>query len=401
MNDATTTPADGTDHRKPLRIALFSGNYNYVVDGPVKALNRLVGFLEAQGHEVLVFAPTIKNPPFKHTGTLISAPSIALPGSRSEYRFSLGMPERIKKQLRDFKPDLIQVAAPDYLGYSALKFGRKHAIPVVASFHTRFDTYPRYYGARWLEKYLTNYMRHFYGRCEHVYAPSQSMIDELTEDGIGKDLRLWTRGVDFSLFHPEKRDLEWRRSLGFADDDVVVGFVGRVVLEKGIDVFVETLKQVPNVKALIIGEGPERANFEGKLKDGVFTGYLGGEDLARGYASADIFFNPSITETFGNVTLEAMASGAVPVCANAAGSATLVDHGRTGLLAEPDAPSFVPMIKRLAENHEERAAMAAAAREEALTYSWDVILSRLVDNFYEAIANYQPEASAAPARAQG
>ena len=140
-------------------------------------------------------------------------------------------------------------------------------------------------------------------------APSQSMMEELREDGIGRDIRMWTRGVDSALFNPEKRDLAWRRSLGFADNDIVVAFVGRLVLEKGIDVFVDTLLRTPHVKALVVGEGPERERFENKLKDGRFTGYLDGKALARAYASADIFFNPSITETFGNVTLEAMASG--------------------------------------------------------------------------------------------
>ena len=225
------------------------------MDGPVRALNMLVGFLEGEGHEVLVFAPTVKEPAFEHTGTLISAPSIAVPG-RGEYRLALGMSGSIRKKLDAFKPDLIHLSAPDLLGYAALRYARKKEIPAVASFHTRFDTYPRYYGARWLEKYLTNYMRFFYGRCEHVYPPSQSMADELREDGIGHDIRLWARGVDGELFNPDKRDLAWRRSLGFADDDPVVVFVGRLVLEKGIDVFVETVSRIDGVKALIVGEGP-------------------------------------------------------------------------------------------------------------------------------------------------
>ena len=189
MSNIPTAPIGRTSGRK-LRIALFSGNYNYVVDGPVKALNTLVGFLEKEGHEVLVFAPTIKKPPFEHTGTLISAPSIAIPG-RGEYRLALGMSSNIRKRLDAFKPDLVHLAAPDLLGYAALRYAGKNSIPAVASFHTRFDTYPRYYGAKWLEKYLTGYMRRFYARCEHVYPPSQSMAAELREDGIGRDIRLW------------------------------------------------------------------------------------------------------------------------------------------------------------------------------------------------------------------
>jgi len=371
-----------------LRIALFSGNYNYVVDGPVKALNTLVGFLEEEGHEVLIFAPTIKQPAFEHTGTLISAPSIAIPG-RGEYRFSLGMSGSVRKRLDDFEPDLIHLSAPDLLGYTALRYAQKRIIPAVASFHTRFDTYPRYYGAKWLEKYLTAYMRHFYARCEHVYPPSQSMADELREDGIGRDIRLWARGVDSELFNPDKRDLVWRRSLGFADDDTVVVFVGRLVLEKGLDVFVETVSRVNGVKALIVGEGPERARFEAAIPDAHFTGYLNGEELARAYATADIFFNPSITETFGNVTLEAMACATTPLCAKAAGSTSLVEHEVTGLLAQPTSSDFQIALARLKKDANYRLALGNAARKRSLDFSWRTILLNLLDNYFEAVAAYK------------
>jgi len=380
--------ADPAPVRRKLRIALFSGNYNYVVDGPVRALNKLVAFLEEEGHDVLVFAPTVKEPAFQHAGTLISAPSIALPG-RSEYRLALGMTGKIKRRLKDFKPDLFHLSAPDYLGLSALRYARRHNIPAVASFHTRFDTYPRYYHMGWLEGSLTRYMRYFYNRCEQVFAPSTSMADELREDGIGRDIRLWTRGVDSDLFSPSKRAMEWRRSLGFADNDIVVAFVGRLVLEKGIDVFVKTMLRTKGIKALVVGEGPERAHFSKKLGEGHFTGYLDGEALARAYASADIFFNPSITETFGNVTLEAMACGTPPVCANAAGSASLVAHEKTGLLAAPTSDAFVQAIERLKDDPGLIARLGATARQFSLDFSWRAILGRLVDDYYEAIDAYQ------------
>ncbi|MEM9618574.1 MAG: glycosyltransferase family 1 protein [Pseudomonadota bacterium] len=390
--------ASATDDASPakLRIALFSGNYNYVMDGPVRALNTLVAFLEEEGHEVLVFAPTVKEPAFEHSGTLISAPSFSIPG-RSEYRLSLGMSGEIKRRLGDFKPDLIHIAAPDPLGHAALQYARKNNLPAVASFHTRFDTYPRYYGAKWLEKYLTNYMRYFYRRCEHVYAPSDTMAQELRDEGIGRDIRLWTRGVDSILFNPSKRDLAWRRSIGFNDDDVVIAFVGRVVLEKGIDIFVETLARTNKVKALVVGEGPERARFEEKLPTGHFTGHLQGEDLSRAYASADVFFNPSITETFGNVTLEAMASGTPALCANAAGSASLVEHEVTGLLAEPNSQSFAEALERLADDDDLRRRLSETARARSLDYSWRTILSRLVDDYREAIDSFHQAGARASA----
>lgn len=387
-----------TAHPSPtdrkLRVALFSGNYNYVMDGPVRALNMLVAFLERAGHNVLVFAPTSKKPAFEHSGTLVSVPSFALPGRRSEYRAGLGLRGKARRALEVFKPDLIHIAAPDYTGYRALKYAQKHAIPVVASFHTRFDTYPRYYGMRWLEGYLTQYLRHFYNRCEHVYAPSQSMAEELKRDCIGRDIRLWTRGVDGKLFHPSRRDLDWRRANGFDDDDVVVAFVGRLVLEKGIDIFVEAFKKArdttPRLKALIVGDGPERETFAKLLPEGVFAGYLQGEDLARAYASADMFFNPSITETFGNVTLEAMASGLPSIGAAAAGSRSLIEDGVTGFLAEPAMESFAEKVAGLGADAELRGRMGATARERSEQYCWDAVLAELVSHYQEAVADFTP-----------
>lgn len=387
-----------TSERTPLRIALFSGNYNYVMDGPVRALNTLVAYLEKTGHEVLVFAPTTKTPAFEHNGTLVSVPSVALPGKRSEYRLGLGLRGEPRRRLEDFKPTLIHIAAPDYTAYGALNYGRDNAVPAVASFHTRFDTYPRYYNMGWLEKHLTNYMRHFYGRCEHVYAPSQSMIDELVADGIGRDIRIWTRGVDSALFNPSRRDMRWRAERGFAETDVVVAFVGRVVLEKGIDIFTDAFLKAqagnPSLRALVVGEGPERAAFEQKLPGGVFIGYQQGEGLARAYASADIFFNPSITETFGNVTLEAMASGLPSICAAAAGSKSLVEDGATGFLAAPNADGFAEKLGVLGSDGDLRRRFGAEARARSAAFSWDAVLAELVGHYYEAVDNFVPDAAA-------
>ncbi len=384
------------------RVALFSGNYNYVMDGPVRALNKLVDYLERQGVEVLVFAPTVKKPAFQHVGTLVSVPSIPFPG-RSEYRIGLGLTPNIRRKLAKFKPDLVHLSAPDLLGLSALKWANKKGIPAVASFHTRFDTYPRYYGMDWMEGYLTRYMRNFYHRCEHVYVPSQSMIDVLAEQQISPALRLWTRGVDMDLFNPGQRDMAWRRAQGIADDEVVVAFVGRLVLEKGLGKFADTLDLLRTrgvkVRPLIVGDGPERENFEGRLSDAVFTGFLSGMPLARAYASADIFFNASVTETFGNVTLEAMASGTPAVCADATGSRTLVDDGRSGYLVDyDDLDSFADRITRLAMSSDLRARFAERGLQCAAEYSWSTILGALHIQYEEAYKSYSPQRSATLAR---
>jgi len=379
----------------PLRVALFSGNYNYVMDGPARALNMLVAHLLKRGHHALIVAPTTPTPAFAHKGELVSAPSVALPGSRSEYRFSLGMGGEARRRLDAFAPTIVHVAAPDMLGRRALQWAKAHGVPAVASFHTRFDTYPRYYGMGWLEPQVTAYMRRFYARCARVYAPSQSMADALVADGIGRDVRLWARGVDRGIFSPARRDLAWRRSMGIGDDAVVVAFVGRLVKEKGIDLFAEAVararQSAPTIRALIVGDGPERARFEALAPDAAFAGYLAGEALGRAYASADIFFNPSITETFGNVTLEAMACALPCVVAAASGSRSLVAHEESGLLVAPDAgaAAFAAALTRLAQAPAERAAFGAAARARAEDFDWDAILDGL-------IAEYQSVAAAGP-----
>lgn len=377
---------------KPRRIALFSGNYNYVMDGPVRALNQLVGYLEQQGVEVLVFAPTSAKPAFEHKGTLISVPSLPIPG-RSEYRVALGMPRSVQRRLEAFNPDLVHLAAPDLLGHSALKWAEAHNVPAVASFHTRFDTYPRYYHMAWLEKYVTAYMRRFYQRCEQVYVPSPCMAEELQAQDMAHTLGIWSRGVDAALFSPSRRDMNWRRAQGIADDEVVIAFVGRLVLEKGLGVFADTLDLLKarghRFKALIVGEGPERERFTQRLPDAVFTGYQSGEALARAYASADIFFNASITETFGNVTLEAMACGLPLVCADATGSRSLVAQGKNGFLSPSMRPeAFADCLEAIIEKDALRARMAEMSFSLSHAYTWDAVLGRLFDQYCEVLDGY-------------
>lgn len=381
---------------EPRRIALFSGNYNYVMDGPVRALNKLVAYLEARGIEVLVFAPTAKKAAFKHAGKLISVPSIALPG-RGEYRVALGMPKSIRKKLEAFNPDLIHLAAPDWLGHAALGWAEAHNVPAVSSFHTRFDTYPRYYHMAWLEKHVTAFMRRFYHRCEQIYVPSPCMAEVLAEQDMSPNIGIWSRGVDQSLFRPDQRSMNWRRSHGIEDTETVVAFVGRLVLEKGLGIFADTLDLLKerglHVRALIVGDGPERERFEERLPDAVFTGYLNGEGLAQAYASADIFFNASVTETFGNVTLEAMACGLPLVCADATGSRSLVDHGQNGFLAETvSAEAFASALQTIILDSDLKAAMAANSLEKSRDYTWGAVLGRLYDQYCDVLAGFATDA---------
>jgi glycosyltransferase involved in cell wall biosynthesis len=382
---------------KPLRVALFSGNYNYTVDGPALTLNRLVKFLEHQGIEVLVFSPTVKNPPFKHSGTLISAPSVPFP-TRREYRMALGLPRAARARLKAFRPTLFHLSAPDFLGYAALRLARRWHIPAVASFHTRFDSYVPYYGGLWLKKAIMMHLHHFYRQCAQVYVPSESMLEVLRKEDMARDLRIWSRGVDCSLFNPDKRDLAWRRSLGIGDDEVVISFVGRLVMEKGLDSFARALGHLSergiNHRVLVVGDGPEHAWLEERLPAAVFTGFLSGQALARAYASSDIFFNPSVTETFGNVTLEAMAAGVPALCADATGSCSLVTPKVTGFLVPPENETgYVDALAKLVCDASLRKAMGEAGRRRSRDYDWDTVMQGLLANYRDAL--YLPEAAPA------
>ncbi|WAT19012.1 glycosyltransferase family 1 protein [Aurantiacibacter sp. MUD11] len=372
-----------------LRVALFSGNYNYVRDGANQALNRLVDYLLRQGAQVRVYSPTTDTPAFEPAGELISLPSVPIPG-RGEYQFSTHLGSAIKANLAEFDPHVVHISSPDVAGHRALTWARKHDIPVLASVHTRFETYPRYYGLGFVEPAFVAILRRFYQRCDAIVAPSASMIEELREQGMHHDIGTWSRGVDRSIFSPEKRDLAWRRSHGIADDEMAIGFLGRLVLEKGIDIFAETMVElrrrgVPH-KVLVIGDGPAKAFFADKVPEASFVGFQQGADLGRAVASMDVLLNPSVTETFGNVTLEAMACGVPVVAANATGASSLVMEGETGHLVPPrDVAAYADRLTAYAEDPDLRRAHGKAGARRADAFDWDTINGAVADTYLRII----------------
>ena len=372
-----------------LRVALFTGNYNYIKDGVALTLNRLVAFLERRGVPVLVFAPVAETPAFPSAGELVPVPSFAIP-TRAEYRIATGLPEAARDRLKAFRPTLFHIAVPDILGYQALKLSESWGIPAVASYHTRYDTYLRFYGLGFLEKLGQRYMRNFYNRVRRVYPPSESMAEIIRREGQSQHVEVWARGVDSDLFSPAKRDMAWRRGLGIADDEVVVSFAGRLVKEKNTALYMRVMNRLSarnlNIRPLMIGDGPEMATLKAGLRNGIFAGFLHGEELARAYASSDIFFFPSESETFGNVTLEAMASGLPAVNAMSSGSNSLVVEGVTGhLVRAGEEVAMADRIAALAQDGGLRGRMGAAARARAQDYSWDHILSGLLDSYRQVL----------------
>ena len=376
-----------------LRVALFSGNYNYVRDGANQALNRLVGYLLRQGVKVRVYSPTVENPAFPATGDLVHVPAIPIP-ARSEYRVPIALPRRVRRDLAEFAPNVVHVSSPDIVGHRALTWAHRHRIAAVASVHTRFDTYFSYYNLHFLEPIARSIMRRFYRRCEVVMAPAPSTAAILRAQRMNRDIALWTRGVDREQFNPERRDMAWRRSLGIADDMMVVAFLGRVVMEKGLDVFAEAIHLLEargaEHRVLVIGEGPARPWFEEQLPGGIFIGEQTGADLARALASADVLLHPSVTEAFGNVSLEAMACGLPVLAAAATGSENIVRHGVTGYLldgAEPE--EFAEALEAYARDPEMRRHHGEAGLEIARTMDWDTINSAVIRAYKHAIAKRQ------------
>lgn len=372
-----------------LRVALFSGNYNYVRDGANQALNRLVGYLLRQGADVRVYAPKVANPAFPATGTLVGIPAVAIPG-REEYRFPLTLSPRVRRDLAAFDPHVVHVSSPDIVAHRAVSWARRRKLPVLASVHTRFETYLRYYNMAWLEPAMEAMLRRFYRRCDALVAPSESMAQVLRAQRMNYDVDIWSRGVDRDIFHPGVRSLEWRQSLGIADDEVVIGFLGRLVMEKGLDVFSDSIDQLVRRgvkhRVLVVGEGPAREWFAARLPDAVFAGFQGGADLGRAVASMDVLFNPSVTETFGNVTLEAMACRVPVVAAAATGSQSLVDDNVSGRLITPGAVrQFAESLRCYIEDADLRARHGAAGEDRSLEFSWDRINQAVADTYLRLI----------------
>ena len=372
-----------------LRVALFSGNYNYVRDGANQALNRLVEYLLRQGVKVRVYSPTVKEPAFPPTGDLISIPAVPIPG-RSEYRLPIALPARVRRDLAEFNPNVVHVSSPDIVGHRAVTWARRRKIAAVASVHTRFDTYLGYYHLQALEPLARDIMRRFYHRCEVVMAPAESTAVILRVQRMNRDIAIWARGIDRDQFNPERRDMDWRRSLGIADDEMVILFLGRVVMEKGLDVFADAIRSFAQRglkhRVLVIGEGPARPWFEEQLPDAIFTGQITGDDLARAVASADLFLNPSVTEAFGNVTLEAMACSLPVIAAEATGSANLVRNGVTGTLVDGTEPEeFAEALESYALDPDLRRRQGEAALAIAKTMDWDSINATVIRVYLHAI----------------
>lgn len=384
-----------TSAPRPLRVALFSGNYDCVRDGANRALNRLVAYLiDEVGARVRIYSPTAPTKAFASVGDIVSVRSAGIPG-RPEYRLALGFTRAAREDMEAFAPDIVHVSAPDLLGRQAQKYARAAGIPVVASLHTRFETYLDYYRLGFLRGPVDRYLARFYGDADHILAPTPPIRDELAAQFGDAYVSIWSRGVDRTTFHPALRSEAFRAQCGHGPDEIVPLFFGRLVLEKGLGIFAETVRllrqQGHAVRPMIVGDGPARDWLARRLPNVTFLGFMEGRELGRAVASADLLINPSVTEAFGNVNLEAMASGLAVLSADVASASTLIDHGRTGLLVPAHDPqAYARAAAELIAQPARLRALGRSASVVADRFRWDEILGEVVRT-YDGIAGRRAE----------
>ncbi|WP_025025920.1 glycosyltransferase family 4 protein [Caldalkalibacillus mannanilyticus] len=372
-----------------MRIAIFTDTYTPEINGVARTLDKFTTYLTRNRITFQVFAPESSSsiPTLPQIQRFTSLPFFLYP----ECRITIPNPIQMKLILDQFKPSLIHVATPFNLGLYGTHYGRKLNIPTVASYHTHFDAYLQYYHLLFLQKWIWRYMRWFHQSCKKVYVPSQSTKEKLVEHHIHHDIEIWGRGVDHTFFTPAKRSNRIREKYNIKEKNILL-YVGRIAPEKDIDVLFYAFHSLPeslkeNSHLLIVGDGPLLQELRERPHPQIsFAHFVEGQELAEIYASSDLFLFPSSTETFGNVVLEAMASGLPIIGAQAGGVQHLITHAENGFLCKPkDAQSFVEHTKIVLEYEQLRLVMAAEAREFALSQSWDEIFAKLISSYSQVI----------------
>ena len=332
-----------------MRILHFAESMEYNVDGVVRYLYRLADYLN--DHGVVSLFVTGKLPTKAQISVpMVRIPSFTLPIYR-KYRYAVA-DYRLKKVITEFRPDVLHFHSPFSLAWTALHYGHDLGIPTVATYHTDFVGYMKYYNLGWFEGLGWKYVKAVYKKCDLVFVPSLYTQRELRSKGLHQAVFL-PHGVETKLFNPRWRDVAWRSQTGHGKK--IILFVGRLIWEKNVKILAEISnlmkKQRQDFVFVIAGDGPKKKELRALMPEAVFLGHLAGQELYKCYASSDIFVFPSLTETFGFVTIEAMASGSVPVCSSMGGASSIVKNGQTGFLVSGnDAHSYVRKINQLLDN---------------------------------------------------
>ncbi len=384
MDNAGLVCQEIVSHKGPLRVAVVTETYPPEINGVAMTTGRMVEGLVAAGHRVDLIRPRQA-----HEGAVIAADGVEQMLARGipipKYaNLQLGLPAQ-KVLLRRWshqRPDVVQVVTEGPLGWSALTAARKLRLPVISEFHTNFHRYTGHYGVGWLKRPIAAYLRKFHNRADLTLVPTRALCAELAGQGIPR-VDVVSRGVDTTLFDPARRSDALRRQWGLAPDDLAVLYVGRVAPEKNLalleQAFVAVRARHPRARLVLVGDGPALPQLRARLPEAVCAGAQTGVLLAAHYASADLFVFPSLTETYGNVVAEALASGLPVVAYRDAAAHELIDHRVHGWLAEPgDEPGFVAGAVALAESPDLRASLHLAARARVDSLAWRVIVERLV-----------------------
>jgi len=371
-----------------VRIAYFTESLLPHVDGVSRTLARLFQSLLHRGIDFRVYSPFVPDASVEWHDRVRAMPYVRFP-PYPDYRVSYP-PRGLGREVGGWRPDLVHVVSPTPTAVWAQRWARRRAIPAVASFHTHFVSYLRYYGVPRLEPLGWRMLRRFYARCERVYAPTRRIIGELEANGI-RGLELWSRGIDAARFGPERRDPALRASVGANDNHPMVLMVSRLVKEKDlldlVPMYAMLRARGVRFRLVLVGDGPLRAELEAALPDAHFAGHAAGDVLARWYASADVFVFPSTTETFGNVVAEAQASGVPPVVVDRGGPPELIEPGTTGWIARPNDPAdLAGRVEHLLRDPDSRRRMGEAAARASRARDWEAINGRLLESYREVVA---------------
>ena len=382
-----------------MRIAIITENFLPKLDGVTRTLAKLLEHLQETGHSAMLLGPDSGMEEYAGA-EIVGTAGLPFP-FYPELKFNFFRP-LFMRRLGEFQPDIIHLVDPVILGTTGLAAARFFNVPLVSSYHTNLAAYCEHFGFSLLTRPMWSYNRFVHNQCAMTFCPSPSTAAMLRLEGF-EHLRIWPRGVDTDIFKPERRSAELRASwLGEeAENKTVLLYVGRVSWEKNLRLLMQAYRNMnhSNTHLVIVGEGPASVEMQQELAGlpVTFTGYLAGKALATAYASADVFAFPSRTETFGQVVLEAMASGLPVVGLVAEGVCDLVENERTGLLVndshiqeEQQIIDYRTSLECLIQNPQKRLEMSSAALAEAQRRSWFEAMESLVRGYQEVVASTTP-----------
>lgn len=389
MTPPRTPPAPPPAARRPgWRVAVVTETYPPEVNGVAVTISRIVEGLRTQGHRVQLIRPRQATDATRATDDWLMR---GLPIPRyPDLRMGLPAAGELMQRWRDDRPDVVHLVTEGPLGWSALRAARRLGLPVVSDFRTNFHAYSEHYGVSWLRRPIVAYLRHLHNRTACTMVPTAALQQELAAMGFER-LQVVARGVDAQRFHPNLRSAELRREWGVHDDTPVVLCVGRLAREKNLDAVVAAwlaMAEVnPRTRLVLVGDGPDRQRLAAQVPDAIFMGTQRGEALARCYASADVFAFASLTETFGNVVPEAMASGLAILAYQHAAAGQLIHHGRNGVLAPAgDETTFLRLARTLASDAAWARHLGRQARETAQALDWQHIIAGIEAQYLAAMS---------------